>query len=160
MPSRHSFFHQLVARKVANALDVGCPADVLPVCYQSVKVDDRNEPRPDVALVEARNVFCSPVPVGDVLLAVEVVSEESARRDSVEKARLYARAEIPSYWIVDPRGERIIFTQFLLGEEGLYEAQLHSDRLVTVDVPWEVTLDLPGWTRHRDMILQAAGDRP
>jgi Uma2 family endonuclease len=42
-------------------------------------------------------------------LAMEVVSgdEEDRRRDLITKRREYARAGIPEYWIVDPRGERI-----------------------------------------------------
>jgi Uma2 family endonuclease len=39
--------------------------------------------------------------VGRLLLAVEVVSPPSARDDRVRKRRLYQRAGVPEYWIVD-----------------------------------------------------------
>jgi Uma2 family endonuclease len=39
--------------------------------------------------------------VGRLLLAVEVVSPSSARDDRVRKRRLYQRAGVPEYWIVD-----------------------------------------------------------
>jgi hypothetical protein len=31
-----------------------------------------------------------------------------------------------------------------------------TDRLVTVDQPWQVTLDLPDWTRRRDRLREVA----
>lgn len=63
---------------------------------------------------------------------------------------------IPSYWIIDPLGERVTFTQFCLGPGGEYQCRLQTDELVTVDVPWEITLDLPAWTRKRDRIRRVA----
>jgi Uma2 family endonuclease len=54
------------------------------------------------------DVFVVPVDGGTswedieiVLLAVEVVSPGSARYDRVTKRRLYQRAGVPSYWVVD-----------------------------------------------------------
>ncbi len=40
-------------------------------------------------------------------LVVEVVSPDNPDRDLVEKRRDYAEANIPEYWIVDPRSETI-----------------------------------------------------
>lgn len=40
--------------------------------------------------------------VGRLLLAIEVLSPSSARSDRLRKRRLYQRAGIPEYWIVDP----------------------------------------------------------
>jgi Uma2 family endonuclease len=41
-------------------------------------------------------------------LVVEVVSPDDPDRDLVEKRRDYAEANIPEYWIVDPRSETIV----------------------------------------------------
>ena len=41
-------------------------------------------------------------------LVVEVVSPDDPDRDLVEKRRDYAEANIPEYWIADPRSERIV----------------------------------------------------
>ena len=51
-------------------------------------------------------------------LAVEVVSEESVKRDYRYKRSEYAAVEVPEYWIVDPLRETV---SVLLLEEGLYE---------------------------------------
>lgn len=40
-------------------------------------------------------------------LVVEVLSESNRRRDLVDKLRLYARARVPTYWVVDPDADRV-----------------------------------------------------
>ncbi|MBI2154339.1 MAG: Uma2 family endonuclease [Candidatus Rokubacteria bacterium] len=40
-------------------------------------------------------------------LVVEILSPDSARRDRVEKAQLYARYDVPHYWLVDPEARAI-----------------------------------------------------
>jgi Uma2 family endonuclease len=84
------------------------------------------------------------------------MSPASRAYDRGEKAELYARAGIPAYWLIDPLGERIVFTELLLGTTGVYEQQRRDDNLLTVLRPWPVTLDLPEWTRFRDDLRGAA----
>jgi Uma2 family endonuclease len=65
-----------------------------------VVIPPRSEPQPDLALLRPRAVSYSherPA-VQDVLLAVEV-ADTSVRYDRVVKARLYARAGIPEFWL-------------------------------------------------------------
>jgi len=57
------------------------------------------------------------------LLAVEVVSEESVKRDYRYKRSEYAAVEVPEYWIVDPLRERVTV---LVLEEGLYEESVFA----------------------------------
>ncbi|MBD1937038.1 Uma2 family endonuclease [Microcoleus sp. FACHB-68] len=52
------------------------------------------------------------------LLAVEIVSPESIKRDYRYKRSEYAALEIPEYWIADPIESKI---SVLILEEGLYE---------------------------------------
>lgn len=52
------------------------------------------------------------------LLAVEVVSPDSVKRDYRYKRAEYAALEIPEYWIVDPIEQRVTV---LLFNEGLYD---------------------------------------
>jgi Uma2 family endonuclease len=142
--------HGLIRRAVANAIDIGCPPAYAVGGIQSVRLDDRNERLADVVVVEASAASRSPVLHADVLLAVEVVTPGSLVRDRGEKLEAYARSGVPSCWVVDPDHARITFTQFLLGEGGVYHQHVHTDELVTVDLPWEITLDLPAWTLRRD----------
>jgi Uma2 family endonuclease len=96
------------------------------------------------------------VPACGVLLVAEVLSAQSASVDRSFKARLYARAGIPSYWIVDPHAERVTLSPFELGTDGVYTPARQTDELVTLHQPWAVTLDLPAWTAELDEIRRAA----
>ena len=149
-------FHQFLGNEILYSLRERLPREYFLATDLSVLVDSRNEPRPDVVLMWRKGANRSPVLAADVLLAVEVVSPESTIRDRRDRMKLYAYAGIPAYWIVDPLAERVTFTQFLLGPGGAYHQQVQTDGLVTIDQPWEVTLDLPEWTRTRDEIRDEA----
>jgi Uma2 family endonuclease len=66
-------------------------------------------PQPDIALVRYADDFhAHGHPRGeDVLLAVEV-SDSTVRKDLAWKARIYAAAGIPEYWVVDLTTDRVV----------------------------------------------------
>lgn len=147
-------FHQFVSRKIANALEQHSPADYMAELEMSVMIDGRNEPRPDVVVLKLAGATRTPVLAEDVLVVVEIISPGSTTRDRRDKLKLYAYGGIPAYWIIDPLGERITFTQLLLGPDGTYHQQVRADDLITVRQPWNTTLDIPAWERQRDRINQ------
>ena len=68
----------------------------------SVRLNDYNEPQPDIALLRPREDFYAkqhPLP-DDILLIVEV-ADSSLEYDRKVKARLYAATGIREYWIAD-----------------------------------------------------------
>jgi Uma2 family endonuclease len=65
---------------------------------------DSSEPEPDLALVP--NLDYSREHAARAFLVIEV-AESSLRKDRLLKANLYARAEIPEYWIVNLRDRAI-----------------------------------------------------
>ena len=71
-------------------------------CQCPVRLDERSEPEPDIALVRPRDDFyASRHPVAeDALLLVEI-SDSSLTKDRGLKLSIYAAADIPEYWIVD-----------------------------------------------------------
>lgn len=148
--------HQLLSMRVGSAIEEHCPDEFIINIEQAILLDGNNELRPDVMLIREEGAGYSPVLPADVPLVVEVVSRSSQSRDREAKLKKYAEVGIPSYWIVDPLAERVTFTQFCLGPAGMYQRRLHTDELVTVDQPWEITLDLPAWTRKRDRIHRVA----
>src|SRR5438270_883915 len=91
-------FHQDLCVDVLLALGMNCPPNYIVSIDQSLKVDRRNEPRPDVVAVHVKHANRSPVPVEDAIVAVEVISPDSNFRDMVEKAKIYGGATIPTYW--------------------------------------------------------------
>jgi len=98
----------------------------------------------------------TPVLAADVLLAVEIISPDSSVRDRQDKMKLYSYAGIPAYWLIDPLADCVTFTEFLLSEGRAYHQHVQTDGLITIDRPWETTLDLPAWTRRRDRLREAA----
>ncbi|SNY14325.1 Endonuclease, Uma2 family (restriction endonuclease fold) [Paractinoplanes atraurantiacus] len=144
--------HQLLSKKIGDAIEVNCPDEFMINIEQAVLIGPGTELHPDVVLLREESGDCSPVLPEDVLLAVEVVSASSKSTDRGFKLKQYAAVEIPSYWIVDPLAERVTFTQFVLSAPGVYDQVVETSALVTVHQPWEITLDLPAWTRRRDRI--------
>jgi len=78
-------------------------AHLLPTCSIDVAPEDNptSEPEPDIAVLnrpssELRN---NPVP-SDIAMLIEV-SDKTIDFDLGPKARLYARAGIPEYWVID-----------------------------------------------------------
>ena len=78
------------------------PIDVAPQDNHS------NEPEPDATVLtrDFRTFAANPQPA-DLQLVVEV-SDSTLTIDLTAKARLYARAGIVEYWVIDIRGRRLI----------------------------------------------------
>jgi Uma2 family endonuclease len=148
--------HQSQAAAVAFALDAHAPTSCVVSYRQAVMVDRYNMPFVDAVAMRIEAATRSPVPAGDVLVAAEVISVWSEEIDRETKMQLYARAGIPSYWVIDPLGAQVTLTQFLLGPDGSYRRGLHSADVVMIDQPWQVALDLPAMTRKRDRIRAVA----
>ena len=148
--------HQVLGMNTAIAIKERCPDEFIINVEQAILIDRRNELRPDVVLIHEEGACRSPVLPGDVPLVVEVISKSSRTSDREDKLKKYAYAGIPSYWIIDPLAERVTFTQLCLDLDGVYRSRVHTDEIVTVDQPWEITLDLPAWTRTRDRIRRVA----
>ncbi|MGX7670646.1 Uma2 family endonuclease [Plantactinospora sp. DSM 117369] len=138
--------HQDLCVEILLALRANCPPEYVVSIDLSMRVDRRNEPRPDVVALRPEHVTRSPVPVQDAILAAEVISPDSTFRDMYDKARVYAHAGVPTYWVVDPLHERMTLTEFVLGSTGEYEPAAHTDDVFSTERPWKVTVDLPALT--------------
>ena len=146
--------HNTIARWIANALEDSCPTeDYMFGTDQSATIDDHNEPRPDVIVTASAYRKLSPFPIGGALLVVEVVSPSSVLRDTETKRALYAKAGVPSYWIVVP-GETeptIKLAELRLDPaSGEYRHAVHyTSDVFETDAPWPVRIDLPALTAKR-----------
>jgi Uma2 family endonuclease len=146
--------HQYLSMRVALAIEERCPDEFLVNVEQAILLGRGDELRPDVMLIRAEGSRSSPVLSPDAPLVVEVISKSSRFTDRENKLKRYAGAGIPFYWIIDPLAERITFTQFGLGSDGAYRQRMQTDEFVVVDEPWNITLDLPAWTRKRDSLRE------
>jgi Uma2 family endonuclease len=96
-----------------------------------------SEPEPDLAVVRAADAPSRLDHPQTALLAIEV-SLSSLRFDRKVKARVYARAGIAEYWIVNVKAERVEVFRDPDPEAGAYRTALtvgRAETLVSVAVP-------------------------
>jgi Uma2 family endonuclease len=92
--------------------------------------------RPDLALVTAAN--------GKLFLAVEIISRDDHRADTVTKKDIYEQIRVPRLWMVDPRYDNVeIYHSFeyglklhgiLAGSEVLTDKLIPQFKLVVADL--------------------------
>lgn len=84
---------------------------------------------PDILFVSQENAsrLTESMLEGPADLIVELISDESVRRDRDEKFREYRRAGVREYWIIDPRPGRQRADFFRLDAEGQYELYATED---------------------------------
>jgi len=152
--------HNNIARWIADILETASPTEEWVVgTDQSTTVDDRSELRPDLVVARTTHVSRTPFPIADTLLVGEVVSPNSALRDTETKKALYARAGVPAYWIIVPdedKGELALAELRLDGRRYQYATHYTADVFRT-DHPWPVTIDLPTLSRRWARLLELAG---
>jgi len=75
----------------------------------SVRLNEWNEPEPDVVLLRPREDFYASKHPGpdDIFLVVEV-SDSSLKFDRGTKARLYAETAVREYWVVDIQNDGLL----------------------------------------------------
>ncbi|MEV0956021.1 Uma2 family endonuclease [Streptomyces avidinii] len=129
------------------------PAELEAVREFTIDVDFQNRPEPDVVVVRADAVESlrqTRFPASSVLLAVEVVSDESVTRDRETKPVKYARARIPHYWRVENQdGRAVVYVFELEPATGAYTSTgIFHDRM-KVSTPFPVDLDLTAIVSRR-----------
>jgi Uma2 family endonuclease len=91
---------RLLERLMGPTLQRGLPLAV--ACQSSVLMGEYQVPMPDIIVVEKRKDFARPF--GGLLVAE--IADTSLRRDRTLKARIYAAAGVPEYWVIDTNGEQ------------------------------------------------------
>ncbi|MEU4599657.1 Uma2 family endonuclease [Nocardia sp. GTS18] len=145
--------HQWLIKRLTQVFDAVVPDDRLVLDGVGVLIGD-DEPIPDLMVVTGPiDWHGRGVPVGQVELAVEVVSKSTTLQDRMVKPVLYAQAGIPTYWRfeINPFKSRLaderlpVLFAYSLGADGEYTLthRASAGAPVTVRVPFEVTFD-PG----------------
>ncbi|MEU2154034.1 Uma2 family endonuclease [Streptomyces sp. NPDC019396] len=145
-------FHSRAIHLLVSALTGQAPEHLEAIGEMTVKLDNRNRPEPDVLVVPvdadtgSRQTWFKPE---DVVLAVDVVSDDSVERDREVKPRKYARAGIPHFWRVEENdGLPVVFVYELdpatqsYGLTGIHHKQLK------LDAPFPIDVDLTGVDRR------------
>ncbi|MET9326813.1 Uma2 family endonuclease [Tsukamurella sp. NPDC003166] len=130
--------HTRAIRRLANAIEAQLSGDF--EVYDETDVIVHHRPatvrQPDVLVIRAS--ASEPLTAGDVVVAVEILSPGSGRRDRVIKRDEYAAAGIPHYWIIDLDGPS---AEVLALVNGRYEGRTVTGRIHT-DVPTALDIDL------------------
>ncbi len=104
--------HQRISRKIEFILEKFVTQNNLGEIFDApcdVYLDDENVVQPDILFIthERRDIIGEKNIQGAPDLAIEIISENSAYRDVVQKKRLYTRFGVKEYWIVIPDCEEI-----------------------------------------------------
>ena len=97
-----ALLHQRVVARLHLLLASACPAG-LEVFFAPVdwRPDRRTSLQPDLLVVRGEDVEAQSL-AAPLVLAVEVLSPSTGRKDELLKRAKYEEAGVPSYWIVDP----------------------------------------------------------
>jgi Uma2 family endonuclease len=105
--------HAACVDRLNRLLSAGAGDRAIVRVQSPVRLGERSEPQPDLALLRPRADFYAAAHPGpaDVLLVVEV-TDTSAAWDTEVKVPLYAAAGVPEAWVVDlPAGCVHVFSQ-------------------------------------------------
>jgi MEMO1 family protein len=102
-----------------------------------VRLDERSEPEPDLALVKSRaDSYASAHPGPENVLLVIEVADTTLRYDRSVKGPLYARAGLPTYWLVDlVRGRVDVRREPVAGRYKTVRAFRRGERLTLEALP-------------------------
>ena len=130
--------HQLTVTELIVLLYHACP-DHLRVSQApfDVVLDEHNVLQPDVLVMDP-SLADDRALNGPPLLAIEILSPSTRRRDLVVKKRVYERTGVGSYWIVDVADDTVTLTAFELREGGYVEVAAISG-----EEEWAATLPFP-----------------
>jgi Uma2 family endonuclease len=139
-------FHALVIFLLHKELDLTAPAHLRVEREMTVKLGRRQRPEPDLVLLHAHassDLMRTFYEASDVLLAVEVVSEESEERDRNRKPQLYAEAGIPHFWRIENVENRpSVYVYELNPVTKVYALTgIHQNRL-KLSLPYDIDIDL------------------
>ncbi|MFE0464756.1 Uma2 family endonuclease [Kitasatospora sp. NPDC058965] len=145
--SPQTLFHMRTIRALERALEGAVEPGWDVWREMTVRLNRKNRPEPDLAVVAdsafrgLKQTFCLPE---DVLLVVEVVSEESEERDRHTKPRKYAAAGIRYLWRVEEdRGRPVVYTYELDPTTGSYLPTGIFRDTIKLEQPFPVTIEFP-----------------
>lgn len=146
-------FHMRTLRLLESSLLDQVPEEFDVFREFTVKIDKRNRPEPDVLVIRAdadlgpKRTRLHP---DDVILAIEIVSEDSEVRDRKVKPRKYADAGIVHFWRVEENnGLPVVYVYELDPATKTYvPAGIYHNQLELTE-PFPITIDLTATNRRR-----------
>jgi Uma2 family endonuclease len=130
--------HQRAAARLFALLQQSCPSD-MEVLFAPLdwRPDSRTSLQPDVLVLGNQDLESSAAE--SMILAVEVLSPSTRRKDTILKRSKYEDEGIASYWIVDPEAPSITALKLIDGRYVLV-GQAAGEESLTVEKPFPVTI--------------------
>ncbi|WP_030689170.1 Uma2 family endonuclease [Streptomyces sp. NRRL B-1347] len=149
MMSPQSSGHARLVGRLTQRLEEQAPEGFTVDREMTIRIDKKTRPEPDVLVStvpydEDRTRYLPE----EVVLAVEVVSPESADRDIKLKPGRYAEARIRHFWRIEKETDHVAVHVFELEEttKTYVATGIYRDRLA-VSVPFPVNIDLKSLRR-------------
>lgn len=130
--------HQALMVSVAAFLHQRTPSGVRVLAEAELVVGADLVKRPDVLVVDEHLVGGQSV-VGTPLLVVEIHSPATRVLDLTEKRFVYAEAQVPAYWLIDPDAMTLTILE-LAGDGYVERAVLTRDMELDVSLPFAMTV--------------------
>ncbi|GAA2458383.1 hypothetical protein GCM10010191_92890 [Actinomadura vinacea] len=117
----HTLLHQVLVAGLVVPVGLAAKAEQRSATGAVVRFEDDTLVRCDLVVYRKGQAGAAPGSVlGPPLLAVEVTSDVSRPVDLGPKKNLYERYGVPSYWVVDVRGDEPELVVYGLGGDGRY----------------------------------------
>jgi Uma2 family endonuclease len=131
--------HQNIANLLWLRLRSAAPSEYLATTAIGVAIGPADTFEPDVLLLRSRPSMATHyVPADQVVIAVEVVSAGTRRRDRFEKPADYAAVGIPHYWRVEQ--DPVHLYAYELSSDGTYQLVADSDSEIKLERPFDIRL--------------------
>ncbi len=143
--------HRVTTKLTRNALEAIVPEGWYVDTQEAITLAN-SEPEPDIAIVQGntRDYLDRHPGPADVALIIEV-ADSTLERDRTFKKRLYARAIIPVYWIINiPERQIEVYTNPVIAEEATY--QHRQDYQPSEEVPVEIIGEIVGNLSVADLL--------
>jgi len=130
--------HQRAVLQLGLVLQAACPPELeVLVAPLDWRPDRKTSLQPDVLVLGNRDLTSTAAEA--MILAVEVLSPSSRRKDAIYKHSKYEDEGVASYWIVDPEAPSILALDLV---DGRYEvvSEALGDQAFTLDKPFPVTI--------------------
>jgi len=132
--------HQKINTRLVTWLERHAPDEFEALMAVGVIISHRDTLEPDVALLRGPvNFDHHYYDASQVVLAVEIVSPGTKRRDRLEKPALYAAAGIPHFWRIEQNLVHIFAYDLA---NGRYDLAGDSADQLTLTAPFEIKLPI------------------
>ncbi|MFD7163206.1 Uma2 family endonuclease [Streptomyces violascens] len=145
-------FHLRTVRLLEYAILHQTPEQLEALAGMTVELDRRNRPDPDVIVVQTEantgphQTWYKPE---DIVLAVEVVSDDTVERDREVKPRKYAQAGVTHFWRAEENEDLPVVYAYELDPATRGYALVGIFRkALKVDLPFPIEIDLTAINRR------------